>query len=62
MVQLFLKKNFSSILKPLILNNIFIALYNDLLIATDLNSGTIIFSYDINQKISEFLNSKKEKS
>ena len=55
------KKNFSSILKPLILNNIFIALYNDLLIATDLNSGTIIFSYDINQKISEFLNSKKKK-
>ena len=55
------KKHFSSILKPLILNNIFIAVDNDLLIATDLNSGQIIFSYDINQKISEFLNTKKKK-
>ncbi len=55
------KKDFSSILKPLILNNIFIAVENDLLIATDLNSGKIIFSYDINQKISKFLNTKKKK-
>ena len=58
--SIILKKNFSSTLKPLILNNIFITVDNDLLIATDLNSGKIIFSYDINQKISEFLNTKKK--
>ena len=34
---------------------------NDLLIATETSTGKVIFSYDINKKISDYLNSKKEK-
>ena len=55
------KKNFSSILKPLVLNDIFMTIDNDLLIATETSTGKVIFFYDINKKISDYLNSKKEK-
>ena len=34
---------------------------NDLLIATETSTGKVIFSYDINKKISDYLNSKKKK-
>ena len=55
------KKNIISTVKPLINNNhIFLITENDLLIALDINNGEIIYSYDINQKIAKFLNSKKK--
>ena len=56
------KKKFSSILKPLISNkHIFIITKNNLLVSINLNNGNIVYSYDINEKISEFLNTKKYK-
>ncbi|MDC1092659.1 hypothetical protein OAS35_00975 [Pelagibacteraceae bacterium] len=54
------KKNFTSSLKPVILNNILFSIHNNLLVATDLNNSKIIYSYDINQLIADFLNSKKK--
>ena len=55
------KKNFSSIVRPIVLTNVFYTIDNNLLIATEINSGKIVFSYDINQKISERLKIKKKK-
>ena len=56
------KKNFSSFVKPIIINNyLFLISKNDLLICLNLNNGEIIYSYDINEKISNFLNTKKKK-
>ena len=55
-------KNFSSIIKPIISKNIsFLITRNDLLVAIDLSSGEIIYSYDINEKISKFFKIKKKK-
>ncbi len=57
------KKNFSSLIKPLIINdNLFLISKNDLLISIDLKTGKIIYSYDINKKIAQFLNTKKKKA
>ena len=57
------KKTFSSIIKPLIINNyLFLISKNDFLISLDLNTGKIIYSYDINKKISEFLDTKKKRA
>jgi len=57
------KKNFISILKPIIINNyLFLITKNNFLIAMDLNSGKIIYSYDTNQQIADFLNIKKKKA
>ncbi len=54
------KKNFSSRIKPLLLNNIlFIISKKNLLIAFDIDSGNIIYSYDINKSISDHLKIKK---
>ena len=62
MDQLFIK-NFSSKLKPLIYkDHLFSITKNNLLIATDLNSGEIVYSYNINKKIADFLNLKKHKT
>ena len=56
------KKNFSSLIKPLIIeDHLFLVSKNDLLISMSLESGKIIYSYDINTKIAEFLKSKKKK-
>ncbi len=55
------KKNFTSMLKPLVLNNILYTIDNDFLIATGLKTGKILFSYNINQKISDYLNVKRKK-
>ncbi len=56
------KKNFSSEIKPLLLNNIlFIISKKNLLIAFDIDSGDIIYSYDINKSISDHLKIKKRK-
>ncbi|MDC0437645.1 hypothetical protein OAL84_01165, partial [Pelagibacteraceae bacterium] len=41
-------------------NNLFLITKNNLLTATDLDNGNIIYSYDINEKIAEFLNTKKK--
>ena len=54
------KFNFSSLIKPIINNQYaFLITTNDLLIAIDLKNNKIIYSYNINEKISEFLNLKK---
>ena len=55
------KKNFSSFLKPILNNNyIFLISKNNLLIAMDLLNGKIIYSYDIAESVSKFLNTKKK--
>ena len=56
------KKNFSSQIKPIILNNyLFLITKNNLLIAMDTQRGEIIYSTDINQSVAEYLNTKKKK-
>ena len=55
------KKNFTSFLKPLVVGDILYTVSNNLLIATAYETGKIIFSYDINQKIAEYLSNKKRK-
>ena len=55
------KKNFSSLTKPIIYNNyIFYISKNDLLICEDFNTGKILYSYDINKLVANFLNTKKK--
>ena len=57
------KLNFTSLIKPIITDKyLFLISDNDLLIAFDFESGKIIYSYDINEKISLFLNTKKKKA
>ena len=56
------KKNFSSLIKPIIFNDyLFLISKNNLLVSIDLNNGKIIYSYNINEKIASYLNTKKEK-
>ena len=50
---------FSSKYNQLIFKNIFYN-NNNFLIVSDINSGKIIYSYNINQKISDYLNIKKK--
>ena len=58
-----LRKNFSTKLQPIIINNhLFTLTKNDLLVSIDLKSGDYIFSYDLNQKIADYLNTKKKKA
>ncbi len=55
------KKNFSSTIKPLVINDyLFVITKKDLLISMDLKNGEIIYSYDLNQKIADYLNTKKK--
>lgn len=55
------KKNFTSLVKPLIVEDyLFLISKNFLLISLDLNSGKILYSYDINKKLAKFLNTKKK--
>ena len=55
------KKNFSSKIKPIISNDyLFLITKNNLLISMDMNDGSIIYSYDINKKIADFLEIKKK--
>ena len=57
------KINISSIVKPIILNEyLFLTTKNGLLIALSLNNGKILYSYDVNKKISEYLDIKKKKT
>ena len=56
------KKKFSTTLKPVISNNyLFLITKNNLLVSINLVNGNIVYSYDINEKISKFLNTKKYK-
>jgi len=53
------KKNFSSYIKPIINNDyVFFITSNNFLISMNLDNGKIIYSYDVNKKISDFLNIK----
>ncbi len=55
------KKNFSSSIKPIINNDyLFLVSKNNLLISMNLRNGKILFSYDINDEIANFLGSKKK--
>jgi hypothetical protein len=56
------KVNFSSIVKPLMVNNyLFSVTKNNLLVSFNMDNGSILYSYNINQKIAEFLNINKKK-
>lgn len=56
------KLNFSSIIKPILIDDyLFLVSKNNLLIAFSIKEGDVIYSYNINKKISEFLDIKKEK-
>ena len=61
-VQLFIKKISLHQLKPIMADDyIFLITKNNLLLAFDLNKGKIIYSYNIDKEISNFLNIKKKK-
>ncbi len=56
------KKNFSPDIKPIIHKNyLFLITNKSFLVAIDLNNGKIIYSYDLNQKVADFLDTKKKK-
>ena len=55
------KKNFSSAFKPIVTNNyIFIITENNFLVSMNLQTGAIIYSYEISKKVAKFINSKKK--
>ena len=55
------KKNFSSNVKPIIIDQYFISISkNNFLILTNINSGEILYSLDINQEIANYIKSKKK--
>ena len=57
------KFNISSEVKPIIVDkNLFLISKNGLLICIDILSGKIIYSYEINKKIAEYYNIKKQKT
>ena len=57
------RTNFISSIKPLLINDHLVLISkNNLLISFDIKKGEITYSYDINKKISEFLNIKKTSS
>lgn len=56
------KKNFSSQLRPIIYKDyIFLVTKNNLLISINAKDGEIIYSYDIAEKVANFLNLNKKK-
>ena len=60
--QSLVKKNFSSLFKPIINNEyIFLITKNNFLIAMKLKDGEIIYSYKISDKVAEYLGTKKGK-
>ena len=55
------KKNFSSLIKPVILDDyLFLITKNNLLVSVDLTNGKILYSYNINENIAKFTNTKKK--
>ena len=56
------RKNFALLSRPIIINNyVFLITKNNFLILMNLKNGAIIYSYDITQKLVDFLDSKKNK-
>lgn len=56
------KNNFSLLQRPIIINNyIFLITKNNFLISLNSQNGQIIYSYDIAQKVADFINTKKKK-
>ena len=56
------KANFSSLIKPLLVNDyLFSITKNNLLVSFNLKNGKILYSYNINEKIAEFLSINKKK-
>ena len=54
------KKNFSSIIRPIIIDQYFLSISkNNFLIMTNINTGKILYSLDLNQEVANFLKSKK---
>ncbi len=54
------RKNFSSIVKPIIFDQYFLSISkNNFLIVTNMSNGKIFYSLDINQEIANYLKSKK---
>ena len=48
-------------IKPLLINNyLFIVTKNNFLISLNLENGSIIYSYEINEQVSDFLKLKKK--
>tara|TARA_B100000941_G_scaffold123587_1_gene87305 strand:- start:1616 stop:2941 length:1326 start_codon:yes stop_codon:yes gene_type:complete len=59
--SIIMKKNFPILINPIIINDIlFLVSKKNFLISLDLNKEEIIYSYDINKKISEFLKIKRK--
>ena len=59
--SIIMKKNFPILINPIIINGIlFLVSKKNFLISLDLNKEEIIYSYDINKKISEFLKIKRK--
>lgn len=57
------KKNFTSIIKPLIIEDyLFLVSKKSFLIAMNLINGEIIYAYDLNKRIANFLNSKQKEA
>tara|TARA_E500000178_G_scaffold341321_1_gene385125 strand:+ start:1895 stop:3217 length:1323 start_codon:yes stop_codon:yes gene_type:complete len=57
------KENFSVSVKPVILDDyVFLITKNDLLVAMKLSTGKFVYSYDINEQISQFLDIKRKKA
>ncbi len=55
------KQNYSSLISPVAVDDyLFIVSKNNLIIASNLKTGEVIFSYDINEKIANHLNQKKK--
>ncbi len=55
------KKNFGSQIKPILSNDyLFSITENNLLVALNSENGNIVYSYNINQKIADYLKSKKK--
>ena len=56
------KKNFTSVIKPLIVDKyVFFITKNNLLISLNIDDGELLYSYNINKKISDFLKTKQKK-
>ncbi len=57
------KESFSVSVKPVILDDyVFLITKNDLLVAMKLSTGKFVYSYDINEQISQFLDIKRKKA
>ena len=55
------KKNFSNIVRPIIYNNyIFYLTKNNFLICMSIEDGKLIYSYQLDQIVANFLNSSKK--